>query len=104
MRFRIDSRTPVLLQHLRWFYSPAFDEQPDIDDGEEITNQSNRTSLSTLTFSEFVDNRYINLTVSRVVDGARRNSTTTDVGRYFLTASNQFGTRFAYADLLVSGK
>lgn len=103
MRFRIDSRTPVLLQDLRWFYSPEFDEQPNIG-GEEITNQSNRTSLSTLTFSEFVDNRYINLTVSRVVDGARRNSTATDVGRYFLTASNQFGTRFAYADLLVSGK
>ena len=104
MRFRIDSRTPVLLQGLRWFYSSEFDEQPDTDDGEEITNQSNRTSLSTLTFSEFVDNRYINLTVSRVVDGARRNSNATDVGRYFLTASNQFGTRFAYADLLVSGK
>lgn len=103
MRFRIDSRTPVLLQGLRWFYSPTFAEQPNID-GEEITNQSSRTSLSTLTFSEFVDSRYINLTVSRIVSEDRRNSTATDVGRYFLTASNQFGTRFAYADLLVSGK
>ena len=103
MRFRIDGHTPVLHQHLRWFYSPTFAEQPDID-GEDITNHSNRTSLSTLTFSEFVDSRYINLTVSRIVNGDRRNSTETDVGRYFLAASNQFGTRFAYADLLVSGK
>ena len=103
MRFRIDGHTPVLHQHLQWFYSPTFAEQPDID-GEDITNHSNRTSLSTLTFSEFVDSRYVNLTVSRIVNGDRRNSTETDVGRYFLAASNQFGTRFAYADLLVSGK
>lgn len=103
MRFRIDGHTPVLHQHLRWFYSPTFAKQPNID-GEEITNHSNRTSVSTLTFSEFVDSRYVNLTVSRIVNGDRRNSTETDVGRYFLAASNQFGTRFAYADLLVSRK
>jgi len=103
LRFRIDGHTPVLLQDLQWFYSPTFTEQPDID-GEEITNRSNRTSLSMLTFSDFVNDQYINLTVSKIIGVDRRNSNETDVGRYFLTALNQFGTGFAYADLLVYGK
>ena len=91
------------MQDLQWFYSPTFAERPDID-GEEITNLSNRTSLSMLTFSDFVNGQYINLTVSKIMGSDRRNSNETDVGRYFLTATNQFGTGFVYADLLVYGK
>ena len=63
--FRIDEAAPpVLLQDLRWFYVADFSNNPFA--GQEITNLTNRTAVSTLTLSDFVDMRHIKLTVSNI--------------------------------------
>jgi len=104
LSFRIDNAAPpVVLQGLRWFYTPDL----SIDDpfaGQEITNLMNRTTESTLTFSEFTDMRYINLTVSNIVQQRSGIDGETDEGRYFLVATNPAGVHFNYIDLLVYGK
>ena len=104
LSFRIDSAAPpVLLQDLHWFYTPDL----SIDDpfaGQEITNLMNRTTVSTLTFSEFTDMCYINLTVSNIVQQRSGIGGETDEGRYFLVATNPAGINFNYIDLLVYGK
>ena len=66
--FRIDrAAPPVLEENLRWFYTP----DPEVSDPftpwaaiQEITGLTNRTSVSTLTFSALV-NDMITLTVSQ---------------------------------------
>ena len=104
LSFRIDNAAPpVLLEGLRWFYTPDL----RIDNpfaGQEITNLMNRTTISTLTFSSFTDMHYINLTVSNIVQQQMRIGGETDEGRYFLVASNPAGVCFNYIDLLVYGK
>ena len=104
LSFRIDNAAPpVLLRNLRWFYAANF----HIDDpyaGEEITNLTNRTTESILTFSDFTDLRYINLTVSNIVQQRAGIGGETDEGRYFLIATNPAGVTFSYIDLLVYGK
>ena len=104
LSFRIDSPAPpVLHEALRWFYIPDL----SINDpfaGQEITNFMNRTTESTLTFSEFTDMQYINLTVSNIVQQRSGIGGETDEGRYFLVATNPAGVNFNYIDLLVYGK
>ena len=103
LSFRIDNAAPpVLLQGLQWFYAANF-RINDPYAGEEITNLTNRTTESILTFSDFTDLRYINLTVSNIVQ-QRRGIGETDEGRYFLVATNPAGVNFNYIDLLVYGK
>ena len=101
--FRInDAAPPVLLEGLRWFYVADFGSDPYA--GQEITNLMNRTTISRLTFSEFTDVRYINLTVSTIVQQRSGIGRETDEGRYFLVATNRAGETFSYIDLLVYGK
>ena len=102
LSFRIDEAAPpVLLQDLRWFYVADFGNNPFA--GQDITNLTSRTAVSTLTFSDFVDMRYIDLTVSNITQQRRGIAGETDEGRYFLVATNPAGVRFSYIDLLVFG-
>ena len=102
LSFRIDEAAPpVLLQDLQWFYVADFGDNPFA--GQEITNLTSRTAVSTLTFSDFVDMRYIELTVSNITQQRRGIAGETDEGRYFLVATNPAGVRFSYIDLLVFG-
>ena len=104
LSFRIDDAAPsVLLEGLRWFYIPDL----SINDpyaGQEITNLMNRTTESTLTFSDYTNMHYINLTVSNIVQQRSGIGRETDEGRYFLVATNPAGVHFNYIDLLVYGK
>ena len=103
LSFRIDSATPpVLLRNLRWFYVANFGSDPYV--GQEITNLTNRTIESTLTFSDYTNMRYINLTVSNIVQQREGIVGETDQGRYFLIATNPAGVNFNYIDLMVYGK
>ena len=104
LSFRIDDAAPsVLLEGLRWFYTPDL-RINDPFAGQEITNLMNRTTVSRLTFSEFTDMQYINLTVSNIVQQQVGIGGETDEGRYFLVATNPAGVNFNYIDLLVYGK
>ena len=104
LSFRIDDAAPpVLLQGLRWFYAANF-RINDPFAGQEITNLTNRTTESKLTFSDFTDMQYINLTVSNIVQQRTGIGGETDEGRYFLVATNPAGVNFNYIDLLVYGK
>ena len=104
LSFRIDDAAPpVLLQGLRWFYAANF-RINDPFAGQEITNLTNRTTESRLTFSDFTDMQYINLTVSNIVQQRTGIGGETDEGRYFLVATNPAGVNFNYIDLLVYGR
>ena len=72
--------------------------------GQEITNLMNRTTVSRLTFSDYTNMRYINLTVSNIVQQRVGIGGETDEGRYFLVAANPAGINFNYIDFLVYGK
>ena len=99
LTFRIDEAVPlVLLQDLRWFYVADLGSDPYA--GQEITHLTTRNTGSTLTFSDFADMRYINLTISIAVRQRSTVSGETDQGRYFLVATNPAGVSFAYIDLL----
>ena len=99
LAFRIDEAVPlVLLQDLRWFYVADLGSDPYA--GQEITHLTTRTTGSTLSFSDFADMRYINLTISIAVQQRSRVGGETDQGRYFLVATNPAGVSFAYIDLL----
>ena len=94
--FRIDKAVPpVLLQDLHWYYVADLGSDPYA--GQEITNLTTRTTGSTLTFSDFANMRYINLTI---VQQGSTVSGETDQGRYFLVATNPAGVSSAYIDLL----
>ena len=104
LSFRIDDAAPpVLLQGLRWFYAANF-RINDPFAGQEITNLTNRTTESRLTFSDFTDMQYINLTVSNIVQQRTGIGGETDEGRYFIVATNPAGVNFNYIDLLVYGR
>ena len=94
--FRIDEAVPpVLLQDLQWFYVADLGSDPYA--GQEITNLTTRTTGSTLTFSDFANMHYINLTI--IQQGSTVGGET-DQGRYFLVATNPAGVSSAYIDLL----
>ena len=104
LSFRIDNAgPPVLLQGLRWFYAANFRINNPFA-GQEITNLVNRTTESKLTFSDYTNMHYINLTVSNIVQQREGVGGETDEGRYFLVAANPAGINFNYIDFLVYGK
>ena len=103
LSFRIDSAAPpVLLQDLQWFFAANFSNDPSVR--QEITNLTSRTTVSRLTFSEFTNMCYINLTVSNITQRRSGIGGETDAGRYFLFATNPAGLAFSYIDLVVFGK
>ncbi len=69
----------------------------------EITGLTNRTSVSTLTYSSFQNNE-ISLTASNIVQAVDTQQPETDQGRYFLVASNPAGRNVDYIDIVVFGK
>ena len=96
LAFRIEEAIPpVLFQDLQWFYVADLGSDPYA--GQEITNLTTRTTGSTLTFSDFANMRYINLTI---IQQGSTVSGETDQGRYFLVATNPAGVSSAYIDLL----
>ena len=90
-----------MVTNIRWFYSADFAPSLSADGYEfqEITNLANRTSRSTLKFS---DDR-LNLTIRNIVQ-ARAEGEETDQGRYFLQATNEAGINSEYIDITVFGK
>ena len=104
LSFRIDNAAPpVPLEGLRWFYTLDL-RINDPFAGQEITNLMNRTTESRLTFSEFTDMQYINLTISNIVQQRSGIGGETDEGRHFLVATNPAGLNFNFIDLLVYGR
>ena len=105
LNFRIEQAAPlVLLQGLRWFYSPSRDTTC-CEGLEEITGLPNRTTLSRFTFSEF-NGTDVSLTVSNLVLGGSGSNTPgeADSGNYFLLVENPAGSNFAFITLIVFGK
>ena len=103
LQFRIDNAAPpVLLSGLRWFYSDNVASNISDVRVEEITNLTNRTSVSQFMTSFSSDGTYFNLTVVNVVE-ERLGGEDTDEGRYFLQATNPAGISVAFIDLVVYG-
>ena len=101
LSFRIDNAAPpVNTLNIRWFYSPNLPPTLFAEGNfQEITNLMNRTSKSTLEFT----NGFLNLTIGNIVQ-ARPGNPETDAGRYFLEATNEAGVDSSYIDLVVFGK
>ena len=100
--FRIDNAAPpVSTSNIRWFYSPNLPQTlfAEGNDFQEITNLMNRTSESTLEFT----NGFLSLTIDNIVQ-ARPGNPETDTGRYFLEATNEAGVDSSYINLVVFGK
>ncbi len=107
--FRIDRADPLVEEaNLRWFFSPTIDLTDPLEAGSgdgvlDITDLTNRTSTSMLTYSQS-QNNMISLTVSNIVQAVDTQVTETDEGRYFLVATNPAGRDVDYIDLIVFGK
>ena len=103
LSFSIEQAVPkVLPQDLHWFYSPSTGTTC-CEGLEEITNSTNRISLSRLTSD--INGTEVSLTVSNIVLGGSGRLTPgeTDSGTYFLLASNPAGSDFAAIRLIVFG-
>ena len=101
LMFRVDNAAPpVEVEGLRWIYSTGASPE----DGMDITGLQNRTNSSLLSFSEFFNERYINLTVSNLQQGRFEGEDETDEGRYFLEATNPVGVHYDYIDVIIAGK
>ncbi len=107
--FRIDRADPLVEDaNLRWFYSPTPDLTDPLEAGPgdgvlDITDLTNRTSISMLNYSQYLNNT-ISLTVSNIVQAVNTQQRETDEGRYFLVATNPAGWDVDYIDLIVFGK
>ena len=98
LSFRIDrAAPPVLVEDIRWIYSAQNSDNPFVD-GIDITNFTNRTRVSRLSFSADL---HI-LTIENIVQ-SRVLGEKTDQGRYFLVAYHPAGVRFSYIDVVVYG-
>ncbi len=102
LSFSIEKASPVVMvSNIRWYYSANF-ALPLLASGfefQEITNLTNRTSKSNLTFSS----DRLSLTIGNIVQ-ARIPGEETDAGRYFLQATNEAGSDNSYIDIAVNGK
>ena len=99
LSFEITRATPaVLVENIRWIYSPDFSVVPSGNMNEDITNSTNRIMKSSFMFSADL----LSLTITNIAQARERNEPT-DSGRYFLIATNPAGTRYSYIDLLVEG-
>ncbi len=107
--FRIDHADPPVEEaNLRWFYSPTTNQTDPLEAGPgdgvlDITDLTNRTSISMLTYSQYQKNM-VSLTVSNIVQAVDTQQTETDEGRYFLVATNPAGRDVDYIDLIIFGK
>ena len=103
LQFRIENADPqVLLSGLRWYYSKAIVNDLSHQTVVEITNETNRTSVSLLVTSFSSDGEFFNLTIENIAQD-RMGGEETDAGRYFLQATNPAGASFAFIDLEVFG-
>ena len=103
LQFRIENADPqVLLSGLRWYYSRTFVNDLSHQTVVEITNETNRTSVSLLVTSFSSDGEFFNLTIENIAQD-RIGGEEADAGRYFLQATNPAGTSFAFIDLEVFG-
>ena len=105
LRFRIDNAAPpVLTSDLRWYYTGrAPSGEPDFTSSNflDITNLTNRTAQSTLTYSEDL----LTLDIGNIVQALNVSvSEETDAGRYFLRAVNPAGEDSNHIDVVISGK
>ena len=99
LNFEITRATPaVLVENIRWIYSPDFSVVPSGNMNEDITNSTNRIMKSSFMFNADL----LSLTITNIAQARERNEPT-DSGRYFLIATNPAGTRYSYIDLLVEG-
>ncbi len=102
LTFSIENASPVVMvSNIRWYYSADFASSLFASGAEfqDITTLTNRTSQSTLTFS----NDRLSLTIDNIVQ-ARMAGDETDAGRYFLQATNEAGDDNTYIDIVVEGK
>ena len=104
LSFRIENAAPpVLTSDIRWYYTGrAPSGEPDFTSSDflEITNLTNRTAQSTLTYSEDL----LTLNISNIVQSLNGSvSEETDAGRYFLFAINPAGNNSSHIDVVVSG-
>ena len=96
LSFEITRATPaVLVENIRWIYSPDFSVGPSGIMNEDITNLSRHIMESSFMFSADL----LSLTINNIAQAHEP----TDSGRYFLIATNPAGTGYSYIDLLVAG-
>ena len=95
-----DATPPVMIEDIRWVYSPSFSPTPFNDTNQDITNLSTHATGSTFDFS----NNQLSLTISNIVQDLQAGDNITDSGRYFLVATNPAGVAFSYTDLLIPSK
>ena len=98
LSFRIDNAAPpVLTSDIHWYYTGRV-PSTDLDFGDflDITNLTNRTAHSTLTYSEDLLTLEIGNTLN--VGGE------TDAGRYFLRVFNPVGESSSHIDVVILGK
>ena len=102
LQYKIKNAVPsVTLNGLRWYYSPNTNfSDPSII---ELTNLQNRTTHSQLNFSFSSDGTLFTLQVINITLGYREGDET-DLGYYFLQATNLAGTSTAFINLTVFGK
>ena len=104
LSFRIDDAAPpVLTSDIRWYYTGRASGDLDTTSSDflDITNLTNRTAQSTLTYSEDL----LTLNISDIVQALNVSvSEETDAGRYFLFAINPAGNSTSHIDVVVSGK
>ena len=102
LSFHIDNAAPpVLTSDLRWYYTGRASGDLDITSSDflDITNLTNRTSQSTLTYSEDL----LTLDIGNIVQ-ALNVGEETDAGRYFLRAVNPAGEDSNHIDVVVFGE
>ena len=103
LKFHIDNAAPpVMAYDLRWYYTGrAPSGEPDFTSSNflDITNLTNRTAQSTLTYSEDL----LTLDIGNIVQ-ALNVGEETDSGRYFLRAINPAGGDSNHIDVVVFGK
>jgi hypothetical protein len=95
-----DAIPPVMLEDIRWIYSPSFSLIPFHDTNLDITNLSTHNTGSAFIFS----NDQLSLTISNIVQDLQAGDNITDAGRYFLVATNPAGVAFSYIDLIIPSK
>ena len=101
LSFRIDNAVPsVSISDIHWYYTTDLNfEDVNFTSShiQDITNLTNRTSKSILTFSDDL----LTLTISNIVHDIKEEGGETDSGRYFLRAINSEGENSSFIDLII---
>ena len=102
LQYKIKNAVPsVTVKGLRWFYSP---NTTDFSDPFiiELTNLQSRTTHSQLNSSFSYDGTLFTLQVINIKQGHIEGNET-DLGYYFLQATNIAGTSTAFINLIIFG-